>query len=120
MTRETHRRRLWRCWIDRPVGRPHTAMGREQSGPPDGSGGHAAVALQAQALCDVLADPRSGITRVVVATPPSLLAALREAAVDCGVETTVTAGTGVLGSARATLRRPGRAGAAESASGSAG
>jgi hypothetical protein len=87
--RETHRH-PWRCRAGPPGGRPPsrpTTEGRRHEPPtipPDRAG--AEVTPQALALCDLVADPRSGITRVtVVGAPPQLAAAVREAAAGYGV-----------------------------------
>jgi hypothetical protein len=67
--------------------------------------------LQAQALCDLMTDPASGITRVlVVGAPPRLLDAVAEAAADRGLAATETgspagAGPDAPGPRRVALER---------------
>ena len=60
---------------------------RRASSPPGAPGGAGAATMnQALALCDLVADPRSGVTGVtVVGAPPGLVAALRAAARETGV-----------------------------------
>lgn len=70
--------------------------------------GSVAATAQAQALCDLLVDPQSGITRVVVvgALPP-LLAAVAAAAAESGVVATESR-PDTPEHGRVTLRRPAR------------
>jgi hypothetical protein len=118
--RGTHRH-SWRCRAGPPGGRapsrPATGGRREPQPPairPDRAG--AGVTPQALALCDLVADPRSGITRVtVVGAPPQLVAAVREAAAGHGVSASGPPENG--GDDRVTLQRPPRAGGEAGAGG---
>jgi hypothetical protein len=111
--RETHRH-PWRCRAGPPGGRPSPRpAGDRRREPPPASRpdpAEAGATPQALALCDLVADPRSGITRVtVVGAPPELAAAVREAAAGRGV---IASGPGPDpdGCHRVTLRRPPQAG----------
>jgi len=67
-------------------GRPEPEGRRGPSPPGAPDGARTATMSQALALCDLVADPRSGITGVtVVGAPPGLVAALRAAAGETGV-----------------------------------
>jgi hypothetical protein len=72
-------RHPWRCRRD-------TSTGRSRPEPPgDPRGARAASTLQALALCDLVADPATGITRVtVVGAGPGLLAAIEDVAAGAG------------------------------------
>jgi hypothetical protein len=110
--RET-RRHPWRCRSVPPGGRTSsrpTPEGGRREPPairPDRADAEVTPqALQALALCDLVADPRSGITRVtVVGAPPRLVAAVREAAAGCGVIASDQPAE-AAGRARVTLNRP--------------
>ena len=85
--RDTERppRRRRRDWFARK-GRPGPEERRAPPPPGAAGGARAATMSQALALCDLVADPRSGITGVtVVGAPPGLVAALHEAAGETGV-----------------------------------
>jgi hypothetical protein len=118
--RETHRH-PWRCRAASPSRRASSRPATE--GPrleppairPDRA--EAEVTPQALALCDLVADPHSGITRVtVVGAPPQLVAAVREAAAGCGV---IASGSRSEAEGRdgVTLQRPPPAGGEATAGG---
>jgi hypothetical protein len=110
--RETHRH-PWRCRSGSPGGRPSSRPATKggQREPPAirsdrADAGVTPQALQALALCDLVADPRSGITRVtVVGAPPRLVAAVHEAAAGYGVIASAPPPE-AAGRDRVTLHRP--------------
>jgi hypothetical protein len=100
-------RRLWpraTRWTHRTVGGAGGPAQRPRPAPEYDE-------AQAQALCDLVEDPASGITRVtVVCAGPGLLEAIEDVAVERGVVLDEEGQTG--GGGHATLRREATASAA--------